>query len=246
MLIHLMGNCLFDYIEGDDFAPSATNEPQAHKNWLANEHQAWSIITGSIDVSEHMYIKKDDGSPMTAKSAWDGLKVRHENEGPIWEVNLLQKALAAKCTKDTPLLETGCQICEDIRYTFTIGTLKEDLLRCIALMSALEDFPHLRTTVSTSLTNSKQGSYKLENILLLLKNKQGLRDADLMKKNCNNYSTIKSTILVAQTQSKSSNAPTCSICKRTGHINAYCVMPGGSMAGKMISESILCQRRCNR
>ena len=92
---------------------------------------------------------------MTMKSAWDGLKVRHENEGLIHQVNLLQKALAAKCTKDTPLLETGCQICKDIRHAFTIGTLNEDLVCCIALMNALEDFPHLRTTVSTSLTNSK-------------------------------------------------------------------------------------------
>ena len=135
MLIHLMGNCLFDYVEGDDFAPSITNEPRAHKNWLANDRQAWSIIAGSIDVSERTYIKKDDGSPMTAKSAWDGLKVRHENEGPIRQVNLLQKALATKCTKDTPLPETGRQICEDIRRAFTVGTLNEDLLCCIALMN---------------------------------------------------------------------------------------------------------------
>ena len=37
MLIHLMGNCLFDYIEGDTPAPSSTLEPRAHKNWLAND-----------------------------------------------------------------------------------------------------------------------------------------------------------------------------------------------------------------
>ena len=110
-------------------------------------------------------------------------------------------------------------------------------------MNALEDFPHLRTTVSTSLTNSKQGSYKSEHILLLLENEQGLRDADLMKKNRNNYSTVESTVLAAQTQSKSHSAPTCSVCKRTGHMNAYCVMPGGGMAGKTISESIATRKK---
>ena len=200
MLIHLMGNCLFDYVEGDDFIPSTTNEPWAHKNWLANDCQAWSIIARSVDTSECTYIKQTNGSPLTVKKAWDSLKLRHENEGPIHQVNLLQKALATTCTRDTPLPETACQICKDIKCAFTIGTLNKDLLCCIALMNVLKNFPHLCTGISTSLTSYKQGSYTLENILLLLENKQGLHDADLMKKNQNNYSTIESTILAAQTQ----------------------------------------------
>jgi hypothetical protein len=52
ILIHLMGSCLFDYVEGDTPAPSANSELCAHKNWLANDCQAWSIIAGSVDPSE--------------------------------------------------------------------------------------------------------------------------------------------------------------------------------------------------
>ena len=37
MLIHLMGNCLFDYVEGDTPTPLITIEPRAHKNWMAND-----------------------------------------------------------------------------------------------------------------------------------------------------------------------------------------------------------------
>lgn len=74
MLIHLMGNCLFDYIEGDNTAPSATLEPRAHKNWLANDCQAWSIIAGSVDPSERTYIKLKGGGATTAKAAWTALK----------------------------------------------------------------------------------------------------------------------------------------------------------------------------
>ena len=176
-----MGNCLFDYIEGDTPAPSATVEPRAHKNWLANDRQAWSIIAGSVDPSERTYIRLEGGGATTAKAAWTNLKTRHENEGPIRQVNLLQKALAAKCTKDASLPETGRQICEDIKRAFAIGTLNQDLLCCIALMNALEDLPHLCTTVSTSLTNSKSGSYTSEDILLLLETEQSLRDADNLK-----------------------------------------------------------------
>jgi len=69
-----MGNCLFDYIEGDTTAPSATLKPHAHKNWLANDRQAWSIITGSIDPSEQTYIKLEGGGATTAKAAWTALK----------------------------------------------------------------------------------------------------------------------------------------------------------------------------
>ena len=243
MLIHLMGNCLFDYIEGDNTAPSATLEPHAHKNWLANDRQAWSIIAGSVDPSERTYIKLEGGGATTAKVAWTALKMQHENEGPIRQVNLLQKALAAKCTKETPLPETGRQICEDIKRAFTIGTLNEDLLCCIALMNVLEDFPHLRTTVSTGLTNSKEGSYTSENILLLLETEQALHDADTLKRGRNNL-IVESTALAAQTKpSKSHNIPTCSVCKRSGHTNTYCVMTGGGMAGKTIAESIAARKR---
>lgn len=106
-------------------------------------------------------------------------------------------------------------------------------------MNALEDFPHLHTTVSTSLTNSKSGFYTSKNILLLLKTEQALCDADMIKHTCNNQ-FIESTALATQSNPlKSTNVPTCSICKCPGHTNIYCVMPGGGMAGKMITESIV-------
>ena len=69
MLIHLMGNCLFDYIEGDTPAPSATLKLCAHKNWLMNDRQAWSIIAGSIDPSEQVYIKLESSGTTMAKAA---------------------------------------------------------------------------------------------------------------------------------------------------------------------------------
>lgn len=110
-------------------------------------------------------------------------------------------------------------------------------------MNALKDLPHLRTTVSTSLTNSKSGSYTSEDILLLLETEQSLRDADALKHNRNNQ-IIESTVLAAQSKlPKLTNVPTCSLCKRPGHTNAYCVMPGGGMAGKTIAKSIAARKK---
>ena len=42
MLIHLMGNCLFDYVEGDATILLITLKPHVHKNWMVNDQQAWS------------------------------------------------------------------------------------------------------------------------------------------------------------------------------------------------------------
>lgn len=132
------------------------------------------IIAESVDISKHFYINLDTGGTTTTKVTWDNLCARHKNEGPICQVNLLQKALATKFTKDTPLPETGHQICGDIKHAFTISTLNEELLCCITLMNALEDFPHLRTSISTRLTTSKVKTYTSENILALLENEHSL------------------------------------------------------------------------
>jgi hypothetical protein len=86
------------------------------------------IIAGSVDPSKRIYIKPESGGATTAKAVWIALKARHENEGPIRQVNLLQKALATKYTKEAPLPETGRQICGYIKRAFTIGILNQDLL----------------------------------------------------------------------------------------------------------------------
>ncbi|EDR00089.1 uncharacterized protein LACBIDRAFT_334482 [Laccaria bicolor S238N-H82] len=239
MLIHLMGSCLFYYIEGDSPIPSATSEPCAHKTWLTNNHQAWSIIAGSIDPSERVYIKLENGSTTMVKAAWTTLKPRHKNKGPICQVNLLQKALAAKCTKDMSLPEMGHQICKDIKQAFTIGTLNQNFLCCITLMNVLEDFLHLHTTVSTSLTNSKSGAYTSEDILLLLETEQSLHDTDTLKRNHNDQITESTALAVQQSKSSrstSSNAPFCTSCKCSGHTHPYCILTGGGMEGKTIHQ----------
>ena len=111
------------------------------------------------------------------------------------------------------------------------------------LMNTLKNFLHLSTAISTSLMNSKSGSYTSKDILILLKTEQALHNTHTLKCNCRNQ-FVESTVLVAQFKSpKSTNIPTCSVCKCPGHTNNYCVMPGGGMAGKTITESIATHKK---
>lgn len=51
MLIHMMGNCLFDYIEGDAPAPSATIEPHARTGLQTTVKPGLSLLEALIPAN---------------------------------------------------------------------------------------------------------------------------------------------------------------------------------------------------
>ena len=100
---------LAGYAKGTVDRPKS-NQPCALANWEANNALAAALISSTIEPTKWEYIDRDKG----AKACWDTLKLRHQSEGPIWQVQLLQEALSTQCTRSTPLPTTAEKICSAI------------------------------------------------------------------------------------------------------------------------------------
>ena len=87
-----------------------SSQPHALANWEANDTLAAALISSTIEPTEWEYIDHDKG----AKACWDTLKLRHQSEGLIQQVQLLQEALSTQCTRSTPLPTTAEKICSAI------------------------------------------------------------------------------------------------------------------------------------
>lgn len=220
---------LLGYILGERVKPSSTTEPRAHENWIENDHFAYTAIAMNVSNDDEAKLDMSKG----AKVAWDTLKERHQNNGPIRQVDLLRTALNMKCKKGTPLPKTCCEICDAVDQAFAMGTFTVDLFRCIAIINSLKDFPHIHSSILRDLRMStKEKPYTSKDIRHYLESKQTLHTVSEKPSHTSDIALATRT-----SNTRSSNIPTCSNCKHQGHSNQYCISPGGGMAGKTIQES---------
>jgi len=209
------------------------NEPCALTHWQANDTLAADLISSTIEPTEWKYIDCNKG----AKACWDTLKVCHQSEGPIWQVQLLQEALSTHCSKTTPLPVTAEKICSAIDCAYDMGDISKDLLKCIALLGSLgSDFPHLHSIITRDISAaSSSAPFTSVDLCTYLDGEQNLLSSDAK------CAPIPDSALSAQ--AKVVNPIVCTNCKRNRHTTTYCISPGGGTAGKTIEDSKLAHCR---
>ena len=226
---YLTINSLLSYILRERAKPSHATKPQAYKNWIKNDCFAFTAIAMNVSDNDKAELDMDKG----AKAARDKLKERHQNEGPIWQVDLLCTTLNMKCKKGMPLPQTCHEICDAVDQAFAMGDFTADLFHCIAIINSLKDFPHIFSSILHDLcTSTKEKEYTSKYIHHYLESEQALHA--VMDKSS---STSDIALSAHISHTKSPHIPTCSNCKCTGHTNHYCIFPGGGMARKTIQES---------
>lgn len=231
---YLTINSLLSYILGERAKPSCATEPRTYENWVENNCFAFTAITMNVSDNDEAELDIEEG----LKAAWDTLRERHQNKGPIRQVDLLRTALNMKFRKGTPLPQTCREICDAVDQAFAMGDLTADLFCCIAIINSLEDFPHLCSSILRNLrASTKDKEYTSKDISHYLESEQTLHAAAEKPP-----STSDIALSACTSNARSSNVPTCSNCKCLGHSNQYCISPGGGMAGKSIQESKCAQK----
>jgi transposase InsO family protein len=226
---HLTITGLISYALGTARTPDPT-DIIGTDNWEANDNLAQAVILSTLSKEEWDFAEPLKG----AKACWDGVIARHQNEGPIRQVQLLQEALSLQCSKATPLTVTASQICTAIARAFEMGQLTQDLFTCIALLNSLSDFPHLRSLITRDLSESTASTpYSSGRILTLLENEQRIITSDQKRNDA----------IVLASQAATPKRTICSNCKKPGHGPNYCVAPGGGMSGRTVDEAKDAQRK---
>ena len=94
---HLTITGLISYALGTTRAPGPM-ELIATENWNANDNLTQAVILSTLSKDEWDFAESLQG----AKACWDGLIARHQNEGPIRQVQLLQEAFEPAIHKNNP------------------------------------------------------------------------------------------------------------------------------------------------
>lgn len=109
------------------------------------------------------------------------MKSRHGGAILVRQVHLLQKALTAKCSLLEPLTKTVDVIYNKIDHAFDAGEVMKDLLKSIAVLSALSNksFNHICSIISHDIgQTSNMKTYGPAEIGRVLEEKQTLLEAD--------------------------------------------------------------------
>ncbi|KAG5735106.1 Copia protein [Termitomyces sp. T112] len=239
MKLELLLAQLWDYVFDPMPSPDATYKPQAYCLWTSNCHLACSFLKCALSSSKQKLCAEEEDPG----ALWIYLKDCHGGAVPVKQVQLLQEALTAKCSLSELLTKMVDVIFKKIDCAFNAVEVTKDLLKSIAMLSALLDksFAHIQSIISQDLRQASNISkYGPTEIRLFLEGEQTLLEADKSPS-----IPIDSALAAAPGKASQSKDITCMACKAcqhpahiyTGHTVPWCILEGGGMAGKSIKES---------
>ena len=102
MVLQLSGG-LDRYLDGKTAEPDPSLEPRANENWAINDSAVHAFIKTRCSPTELSFI---DDCP-SALSTWTTLKARHQCQGTVSQINLMQEAFSVRYSLSTPFTETS-------------------------------------------------------------------------------------------------------------------------------------------
>ncbi|KAF8890215.1 hypothetical protein BD779DRAFT_1469524 [Infundibulicybe gibba] len=85
----ILSKGLKSYLDNSAYSPDPETEPCAMRNHILNDNSVHAYIRTKLTKEELLHVK----SCTSAKMMWDTLKDRHEKQGPILQILLIQEAL---------------------------------------------------------------------------------------------------------------------------------------------------------
>ncbi|KZT20517.1 hypothetical protein NEOLEDRAFT_1075459, partial [Neolentinus lepideus HHB14362 ss-1] len=221
--------CICDlsgYLDGCISCPDAVVDPVGHQNWVMNNEVILGLL-GLCAVQEERRII--DAAP-DATTAWTNLHARHEQQGPLTQLTLIEEAFATWYTPDECLATTSHNLTELVKRIWAIGIPTEEVFLAIIMLNALGDHfrgvrDHLATVLSSS---SKDRPLTPAVIRAHLDTEQQILDCQkkLDTDKVAGSSSQPVEVLAAQ------SGTWCTHCKSKNHLVATCWAPGGLMEGK--------------
>ena len=233
MVLQLSGG-LDRYLEGKTSEPDPTLEPRTNENWAINDGAVRAFIKTRCSPTELSFI--DDCS--TALSTWTTLKARHQCQGTVSQIHLMQEAFVIRYSTSTPFADTSEKLRTLNDRIWAMGAPTADSFLVILMLLALSspDFRGVRDAAVSGLASASASSpYTANHIRSRLDLEQQIINAETAR------SGLPGEVFTAKSDTNRTPA-FCTNCKRPKHIAEYCVRAGGGLAGKTVKEAMAIQR----
>jgi hypothetical protein len=139
------------------------------------------------------------------------------------QVLLLVKAMKLQFRPGVPLSQTLDEIETVFEKIKAIGPLDYDQFKIAVAIHALGNhYPNLQSTI---ISITKQENFSVDDVARCI-----FEEDDLIRNREYQELLTPSTALASQVRGRT--RPTCSHCKRLGHLVDFCTQPGGKMEGR--------------
>lgn len=236
ILVLRLSKGLHAYINPKSTCPLESVEPRAHRNYLSNDDTVRAFILMKCADAEHPTIISCD----TAVDMWAALQLRHEQQGPISQITLLQEAFAVRYSPNVPFSETTLIFQKLNKRIWDMGTPTPENFLCILMLIGLSSdstFLALRDSVISGLAAATTSvPYTSVDIIKRLDFEQQCRAAS---------KPLDALLVRGNTTSRSSSSSStvfCLNCKKPHHTAKFCIATGGGMAGKTLAEAQLARQ----
>jgi hypothetical protein len=137
---------LDEYLTGGVPIPDGAIDPTSLRNWNGNNRKLVGFLKAHVDSGEKPFLASDN-----AQAAWSALLKRHEKQGPITQVRLIQEALSISYTKDVAGWSAISERIRDLcTHIFAQAVPMRDTMLMVIMLNALErEADHLRSEMTS-------------------------------------------------------------------------------------------------
>lgn len=218
------GQGFTDWLDVAFIPPDATLDPRAHRVWTLNDRSLKSFILCHISQQDYETVCDLPDS----RTVFAELRRRYKKLGRHMQILLLVKVMEAQFRPGVPLSQTWDEIETAFEKIEAIGPPDCDQLKIAVAIHALGNrYPNLRSTI---LSITKQENFSIDDVARRI-----FEEDDLIRNREYQELFTPSAALVSQVRRRT--RPTCSHCKRVGHLVDFCTQPGGKMEGRSLKDA---------
>src|SRR6202167_2174026 len=213
--------------------PDITSDPVSHHHWVGNNNKLVGFLEMYVDDRELPSLLSEN-----AHTVWNNLITRHEKQGPITQVRLIQEVLSISYSKDVTTWQATTDRMRDLCariYAQAVPT--QDIMFMLAMLTGLER--------EADNTRSEMTSYYISNKTADSTALSERIEQEIVYKTKRESSS--DTALAAQSSHRrNQNARSTKICSNpicphpNGHLASDCWEKGGAMEGKR--DEVLARR----
>ncbi|KAJ7600661.1 hypothetical protein C8J56DRAFT_880319 [Mycena floridula] len=207
--------------------------PTSALNWHTNDQAVMGLIKSKVQPEE--YRTTDDPRFDTAFKLLEALEKRHTRRGVIGQVKMLDEAFGVQFSRrDGKHFSDTIQKLQELNKSIWSGGVPdEDQFFIILLLRATQhNFPSLFDSINDSLSSSHPVTS--EEVILKIQN-----FIQSPHHKTTDSANVASIIPSSNTTTATGSCKNCTArgIKYSRHIDKYCIVEGGGMAGKSIEEA---------